>query len=96
MEMAAPRGRVLFFGGLPKGTTHMRFPSNILHYQEVQVHGSYASRHRDQVHALDMLAKDIGGLRSVVSEVVPLDGAPGAFGRIKAGEVLKIVVDPAA
>jgi L-iditol 2-dehydrogenase len=96
MEMAAPRGRVLFFGGLPKGTTHMRFPSNILHYQEVQVHGSYASRHRDQVHALDMLAKDIGGLRSVVSEVVPLDGAPAAFGRIKAGEVLKIVVDPAA
>jgi L-iditol 2-dehydrogenase len=96
MEMAAPRGRVLFFGGLPKGTTHMRFPSNILHYQEVQVHGSYASRHRDQVHALDMLAKDIGGLRSVVSEVVPLDDAPTAFGRIKAGEVLKIVVDPAA
>ena len=66
MEMAAPRGRVLFFGGLPKGTTHMRFPSNILHYQEVQVHGSYASRHRDQVHALDMLAADIGGLRGVV------------------------------
>ncbi|HET6849785.1 MAG TPA: alcohol dehydrogenase catalytic domain-containing protein [Gaiellales bacterium] len=96
MEMAAPRARVLFFGGLPKGTTHMRFPSNILHYQEVQVHGSYASRHRDQVHALDMLAKDIGGLRRVVSEVVPLDGAPAAFGRIKSGEVLKIVVDPAA
>src|SRR5689334_3850289 len=85
MDMAAPRGRVLFFGGLPKGTTHIQFPSNILHYQEVQVHGSYASRHRDQVHALDMLAKDIGGLRRVVSEVVPLDGAPGAFGRIKAG-----------
>ena len=57
MEMAAPRGRVLFFGGLPKGTTHISFPSNVLHYQEVQVHGSYASRHRDQVHALDMLAR---------------------------------------
>jgi L-iditol 2-dehydrogenase len=40
MEMAAPRARVLFFGGLPKGTTHIRFPSNVLHYQEVQVHGS--------------------------------------------------------
>ena len=69
MEMAAPRARVLFFGGLPKGTTHMRFPSNILHYQEVQVHGSYASRYRDQVQALDMLARDEGGIRGVVSEV---------------------------
>jgi L-iditol 2-dehydrogenase len=94
MEMAAPRGRVLFFGGLPKGTTHIRFPSNVLHYREVQVHGSYASRHRDQVHALDMLADDIGGLRGVVSDVVPLDNTPDAFARIRAGEVLKVVVQP--
>ena len=94
MEMAAPRGRVLFFGGLPKGTTHMRFPSNILHYQEVQVHGSYASRHRDQVQALDMLADDLGGIRSVVSDIVDLDAAPEAFARIRAGEVLKVVVRP--
>jgi L-iditol 2-dehydrogenase len=94
MEMAAPRGRVLFFGGLPKGTTHIQFPSNVLHYQEVQVHGSYASRHRDQVHALDMLAADVGGLRGVVSDVVDLDGAPEAFARIRSGEVLKIVVRP--
>ena len=94
MEMAAPRARVLFFGGLPKGTTHINFPSNVLHYQEVQVHGSYASRHRDQVHALDMLAGDIGGLQRVISDVVELDGAPDAFQRIRGGEALKIVVRP--
>jgi L-iditol 2-dehydrogenase len=94
MDMAAPRGRVLFFGGLPKGTTHIRFPSNVLHYQEVQVHGSYASRHRDQVHALDMLAGGVGGLDRVVSDVVDLDEAAEAFNRIRAGEALKIVVRP--
>jgi L-iditol 2-dehydrogenase len=94
MEMAAPRGRVLFFGGLPKGTTHIQFPSNVLHYREVQVHGSYASRHRDQVRALDMLAEDAGGIRSVVSDVIGLDEAPDAFPRIRAGEALKVVVAP--
>jgi L-iditol 2-dehydrogenase len=94
MEMAAPRGRVLFFGGLPKGTTHMRFPSNILHYQEVQVHGSYASRYRDQVQALDMLDRDEGGIRGVVSEIISLDEAPAAFDRIRRGDVLKVVVEP--
>jgi L-iditol 2-dehydrogenase len=94
MEMAAPRGRVLFFGGLPKGTTHIQFPSNVLHYREVQVHGSYASRHRDQVRALDMLAKDAGGIRSVVSDIIGLDEAPDAFPRIRAGEALKVVVAP--
>jgi len=94
MEMAAPRGRVLFFGGLPKGTTHIRFPSNVLHYKEVQVHGSYASRHRDQVAALDMLASDAGGIRSVVSDIIGLDETPDAFPRIRAGEALKVVVAP--
>jgi len=94
MEMAAPRGRVLFFGGLPKGTTHIQFPSNVLHYREVQVHGSYASRHRDQVAALDMLATDAGGICSVVSVVIDLDETPDAFPRIRAGEALKVVVAP--
>jgi L-iditol 2-dehydrogenase len=94
MEMAAPRGRVLFFGGLPKGTTHIQFPSNVLHYREVQVHGSYASRHRDQVSALDMLAADAGGICSVVSDVIGLDETPDAFPRIRTGDVLKVVVAP--
>lgn len=94
MEMVAPRGRVLFFGGLPKGTTHINFPSNVLHYREVQVHGSYASRHRDQIHALDMLAAGDGGLRRVISDVVDLEGTAGAFARLRAGQALKIVVRP--
>jgi L-iditol 2-dehydrogenase len=94
MDMAAPRGRVNFFGGLPKGTTHIQFPSNILHYREVQVHGSYASRHRDQVRALDMLASNAGGIRSVVSDVIALDETPDAFERIRAGDALKVVVAP--
>jgi L-iditol 2-dehydrogenase len=94
MEMAAPRGRVMFFGGLPKGTTAIAFPSNVLHYREVQVHGSYASRHRDQVRALDMLATDAGGIRAVVSEIISLDETPSAFERIRAGAALKLVVAP--
>ncbi|MEA2144869.1 MAG: hypothetical protein QOG59_456 [Solirubrobacteraceae bacterium] len=94
MEMAAPRGRVMFFGGLPKGTTAIAFPSNVLHYREVQVHGSYASRHRDQVRALDMLASDAGGIRAVVSEIISLEETPGAFERIRAGAALKLVVAP--
>jgi len=94
MTMAAPRGRVLFFGGLPKGTSAISFPSNVLHYAEVQVHGSYASRHRDQVRALDMLAADAGGIRAVVSDVIALEQTPDAFARIRAGDALKLVVAP--
>jgi len=94
MEMAAPRGRVLFFGGLPKGTTSIAFPSNVLHYREVQVHGSYASRFRDQVRALEMLRLNTHNIRAVVSDVVSLDETPAAFQRIRSGEALKVVVEP--
>ena len=94
MEMAAPRGRVLYFGGLPKGTTTIAFPSNVLHYREVAVLGSYASRHRDQVHALEMLRRNTHNIRGVVTDVVSLDETPGAFDRIRRGEALKVVVTP--
>ncbi len=95
MEMAAPRGARAVLRRPAQGHDAHRFPSNVLHYQEVQVHGSYASRHRDQVHALDMLAGDIGGLRGVVSD----DRRPRRDARrrsraIRAGEVLKVVVAP--
>jgi L-iditol 2-dehydrogenase len=94
MEMAAPRGRVLYFGGLPKGTTTIAFPSNVLHYREVAVLGSYASRHRDQVHALEMLRRNTHNIRGVVTDVVSLEETPAAFERIRRGEALKVVVTP--
>jgi L-iditol 2-dehydrogenase len=94
LEMAAPRGRVLFFGGLPKGTTTIDFPSNVLHYREVAVLGSYASRYRDQVLALDMLARNANNVRGVISDVIPLEETPDAFPRLRAGEALKLVVTP--
>lgn len=94
MEMAAPRGRVLFFGGLPKGTTTIAFPSNVLHYREVAVLGSYASRYRDQVQALDMLERNTANIRGVVTDVVSLNETPEAFPRIRRGEALKVVVTP--
>ena len=58
------------------------------------MHGSYASRYRDQVQALDMLDAEHGGIRGVVTDVVPLDETPEAFPRIKSGEALKVVVTP--
>jgi L-iditol 2-dehydrogenase len=94
LEMAAPRGRVLFFGGLPKGTTTIEFPSNVLHYREVAVLGSYASRYRDQVLALDMLARNTHNVRGVISDVIPLEETPAAFPRLRSGEALKVVVKP--
>lgn len=94
LALAAPRGRVLFFGGLPKGVDAIRFPSNVLHYREVSVHGSYASRREDQRRALELLAENAHGVRKIVGERIPLEETPNAFPRLRKGEALKIVVTP--
>jgi L-iditol 2-dehydrogenase len=94
LDLAAPRGRVLFFGGLPKGVDAIRFPSNVLHYREVSVHGSYASRRADQRRALEMLAENTYEVRKIVGERIPLEETPNAFPRLRQGEALKIVVTP--
>jgi len=56
--------------------------------------GSYASRYRDQVQALDMLEQNTANIRGVVTDVVSLDETPEAFPRIKSGAALKVVVTP--
>ena len=58
------------------------------------MHGSYASRHRDQVAALDMLAANAGGIRLGRLGRDRLDETPDAFPRIRSGEALKVVVMP--
>jgi L-iditol 2-dehydrogenase len=94
LGLAAPRGRVLYFGGLPKGVDSIAFPSNVLHYREVSVHGSYASRKEDQRRALELLAENTHDVRKIVSERIPLAETPDAFPRLRKGEALKIVVEP--
>ena len=56
--------------------------------------GSYASRYRDQVLALDMLRRNTHNVRGVISEVIPLEETPQAFPRLRSGEALKVVVKP--
>ena len=96
MEMAAPRGRVLFFGGLPKGTTHIQFPSNVLHYKEVQVHGSYASRApRPGRRRSTCSPRDAGGCATWCRTIIGARRDPGTRSRGSgAGEALKVVVAP--
>jgi L-iditol 2-dehydrogenase len=56
--MAAVRGRVSLFGELP---TTIRFDSNLVHYRELSVLGSYGSAPRHNAEALSLIAD--GGVR---------------------------------
>ena len=64
LAVIAPRGRVNYFGGLPRGSRAVALDSNVIHYKECCVHGSHGSVPRQHRVALDLPAT--GQVRSEV------------------------------
>jgi (R,R)-butanediol dehydrogenase / meso-butanediol dehydrogenase / diacetyl reductase len=61
-------------------------------FRELTLLGNRVYRPRDIDAALEMLAADPALFRPLVSDVVDLSGAPGAFARLRAGEGVKYLV----
>ena len=93
MELAAPGGTVLLFGGCPPGTT-VPLDTHRLHYSEITVRGAYHHRPATARRALELLAGGGHGLEALLSARVGLDGLEGALEAMERGEVLKAVVVP--
>jgi len=55
LEMAAKRGCVNFFGGLPKDSPYIKFNSNLLHYGEFYCVGTHGSAPRHNALALSLI-----------------------------------------
>ncbi len=94
LEMAAKRGRIVFFGGLPRTKPVINFRSNFLHYGELTVAGAYASTLRQQRLALEMIRIGTINAEKIVTHVIPLHAISDGFELIHRGEALKVVVNP--
>ncbi|MGQ9523832.1 MAG: zinc-dependent dehydrogenase [Armatimonadota bacterium] len=94
LRMAAKRGRVNFFGGLPKDRPNITLDSNLVHYRELFVHGAADSTPRHNKIAAELLASGRVDARSLVTHTVPLEGVVDGIGIVERGEGLKVVVEP--
>jgi L-iditol 2-dehydrogenase len=94
LEMAALRGRVSLFGGLPRDDSVIRFDSNLVHYRELSVVGAYGSAPRHNRDALRLIAE--GGVRvdDLITHRMPLDDVRRAIDTVISGEGLKVVIEP--
>jgi len=94
LQMVRPRGRVVFFAGLPHEDPYIRFNSNLLHYREAAVYGVKGSTHRQQRDALGLLAaREVDG-RQLITHRVPLADIHEGFRMVRAGEALKAAIVP--
>lgn len=94
LTLAAKRGRVSFFGGLPKNNPCASLNSNLIHYRELFIMGAYGSMPRHNRMALDLLASGRINAASLIGLVVPLEQLLEGFEAAAQGRVLKVVVRP--
>lgn len=93
LEALAPRGRLILFGALPRGASHVTLDTNIIHYKEAAVVGVTGCQPRQYRQALDMLASGNVRTDQLITHRFPLDQIQEAFDRKLSGEGLKMVIE---
>jgi L-iditol 2-dehydrogenase len=94
VRLAAMRGRVNFFGGLPKGSRPITVDSNVIHYRELFVTGSHGSVPRQHKAALGLLACGAVKAEGLITHRLGLDSLLEAFDLVETRKGMKVVVEP--
>lgn len=94
IAMAAPQGRVSFFGGLPKDDPYIRCDSNKVHYSELKLVGANGSSPDHNRRALDLIASGEVPVDDLITHRVPLEKVHDAIQAVISGEAIKVVVEP--
>lgn len=92
--LARNRGRINFFGGLPKGAPAISLDSNLVHYKELFIHGSHGSVPRHHRAALGMIAHGQVKVSDLISHRFPLDRISEAFQAVESRAGMKVLVNP--
>ena len=94
VEAAAPGGRVVLVGGCAAGA-EAALPTGPLHYDELDVRGSFHHSAAEVDRALALLAAGDVDWRALAGPVIGLDGLADALRAASAGPARKAVVEPA-
>ena len=94
ISMAARRGRISFFGGLPKTNPYIQCDSNLVHYRELMIMGANGSAPEHNKRALEYIASGKVPVKDLITARLPLDRALEAFDIVAKGEAIKVTVEP--
>ncbi|WP_020673266.1 zinc-dependent dehydrogenase [Amycolatopsis nigrescens] len=94
LRLVARRGRVSFFGGLPKDDPVIGCDSNLVHYRELTIVGANGSTPAHNKQALELIASGAVGVHDLITHRVPLDGVLEAIHTVSTGEAIKVTVEP--
>jgi L-iditol 2-dehydrogenase len=94
LRMVARRGRISFFGGLPKDHPTITLDSNLVHYRELTIVGANGSSPSHNEQALGLIASGKVPVKDLITHRLPLDGVLDAIGIVSRGEGIKVTIEP--
>jgi L-iditol 2-dehydrogenase len=94
LAMAARRGRISFFGGLPKDNPVIACDSNLVHYRELTIVGANGSSPAQNARALDLIASGQVPVADLITHRLQLEATLDALGIVARGEAVKVTIEP--
>lgn len=94
LELAASHAHINFFGGLPKDDSIARIDSNLVHYNELYIHGTSGTTAAHIGMCIELMAGGRVEGKRFISKVVSLEELPSMMLEAQEGKYLKIVVKP--
>jgi L-iditol 2-dehydrogenase len=94
LRMAAPRGRISLFGGLPKDDPMITIDANTVHYTELVISGPAGSTPAHNQQALEMIGSGAVPVADLITDELPLDRVHDAITAVESGTSIKVVIVP--
>lgn len=94
MRITGIRGRISFFGGLPREDSQLLIDSNDIHYKEKSIFGAFASAHAQYHEALNLIVGEKIPIQKVITHICSLEDFWNGVKLITSGDALKVVVTP--
>jgi L-iditol 2-dehydrogenase len=93
LQMAARRGTVSFFGGLPKDRPTITCDANIVHYREVGIVGANGSSPGHNRQALELIASGAVPVADLITHRLPLERVIEGIHTVTRGEGIKVTIE---
>ena len=96
IEMAAVDADISFFAGIPKDDPYAAINTNLIHYNELHVHGANASHRRQYLEALDLIASGKVDVKKFITHKFPLEKIEEALHTLEDRRLnaIKVLIDP--
>ena len=94
LQMAARRGRISLFGGLPKDNPIISFDSNVVHYRELTVVGANGSSPAHNGRALRVIASGEVPVNDLITHRMSLEQFVEGVEAVIGGTAIKVTIEP--